>query len=139
MTTDSCSPRPRAVSVKVAVLFAVQCALAGGVATAADAPATASADNQSQAAGAAKDSNGLAEVVVTAQFVRQDIQTTPISMSALTGAMLEQRGVTNIMDVANSTPNILMREGSSGEGMSNTAYIRGIGQSDFLFAYSPRV
>ena len=137
----------RRASIQGAVVFALQFALAGGYAAAADAPA--SSDSQTQPPGAVStEKNGsaksgetsvLPEVVVTAQFVRQDIQTTPISMSALTGAMLEERGVTNIMDVANSTPNILMREGSSGEGMSNTAYIRGIGQNDFLFAYSPRV
>jgi iron complex outermembrane receptor protein len=134
-------------SVNFAVLAAVQFVLAGHAAFAADDPAnggattapTNPAANQGSTTLSGTDQSGLQEVVVTAQFVKQDIQTTPISMSALTGEMLDQRGVTSIIDVANSTPNILMREGSSGEGMSNTAYIRGIGQNDFLFAYSPRV
>ncbi len=145
MFNCAASRRRRNSSINLAVIAGLQLALAGHAALAADDPATGngttptnSAATQSGAAGGTEQ-NGLQEVVVTAQFVKQDIQTTPISMSAITGEMLEQRGITNIVDIASSTPNILMREGSSGEGMSNTAYIRGIGQNDFLFAYSPRV
>lgn len=117
-----CSPR------NLAVLVAAQLALAGMPAMAADSTAPPSKDN-----------GGLEEITVTAQFVSQNLQSTPISISAVTGDMLEQRSITNIMDVANATPNLLMKEGSSGNGMSNAAYIRGIGQGDFLFAYSPKV
>src|SRR5580700_8858430 len=147
MSSHAAVRRRGSPSVNCLVLAAVQVVLAGHAAYAADDPATGNsttaptnpAANQGSTATSSADQSGLQEVVVTAQFVKQDIQTTPISMSALTGEMLDQRGVTNIIDVANSTPNILMREGSSGEAMSNTAYIRGIGQNDFLFAYSPRV
>jgi iron complex outermembrane receptor protein len=110
-------------------------ALAALQLAAASLPAMAADDKNAQVS----DKGGLEEVVVTAQFVKQNLQATPISISSVSGDQLEQRSITNIMDVANATPNLLMKEGSSGNGMANAAYIRGIGQGDFLFAYSPKV
>ncbi|MEI9964779.1 MAG: TonB-dependent receptor [Caulobacteraceae bacterium] len=113
--------------------------LAGGVCTlalgvAALGPAHALAEESAK-----KDASTVSEVVVTAEYRETNLQKTPISISAVNSQMLEQRGITNVMDVANSVPNVSMRMGSSGSGMSNAAFIRGIGQSDFLFAYSPRI
>ena len=86
-----------------------------------------------------KDSNTVSEVVVTAEFRSQNVQNTPISITAVNSQMLEERGITNIVDVASAVPNLSMRLGGSGSGASNETFIRGIGQSDFLFAYSPRI
>ena len=77
--------------------------------------------------------------MVTAQFREQNLQQTPISITAVTGDMLQARSITNIVDVADATPNVIMREGSNGNGKANQAFIRGLGQGDFLFSYSPRV
>ena len=107
------------------------------VATAAALPGAALA--QSAPANApARDSNTVSEVVVTAEHRAENVQKTPISITAVNSQTLEQRGVTNIVDLANSVPNVSMRQGGSGSGLSNQTFIRGIGQSDFLFAYSPR-
>ena len=86
-----------------------------------------------------KDNNTVSEVVVTAEYRSQNVQNTPISITAVNAAMLEERGITNIVDVASAVPNLSMRMGGSGSGASNQAFIRGIGQGDFLFAYSPRI
>jgi iron complex outermembrane recepter protein len=91
-----------------------------------------------QATGEA-DSNVLQEVVVTAQFKAENIQDTPIAITAVTAEMIEQRSVTNILDIAAAAPNVTMRLGSTGFGKSNQAFIRGVGQGDFLLTYSPRV
>lgn len=91
-----------------------------------------------QATGEA-DSNVLQEVVVTAQFKAENIQDTPIAITAVTAEMIEQRSVTNILDIAAAAPNVTMRLGSTGFGKSNQASIRGVGQGDFLLTYSPRV
>ena len=108
------------------------------VATAAALPGAALA--QSAPANApARDSNTVSEVVVTAEHRAENVQKTPISITAVNSQTLEQRGVTNIVDLANSVPNVSMRQGGSGSGLSNQTFIRGIGQSDFLFAYSPRI
>ena len=81
----------------------------------------------------------LSEVVVTAEFRQQNLQKSPIAITAINSEMLAQRSITNSLDVTQAAPNILMRQGSSGAGSSNQAFIRGIGQADFLFAYSPRI
>ena len=98
---------------------------------------------QSQPAAASKadksDSNTVSEVVVTAEHRAENVQKTPISITAVNAQMLDQRGVTNITELANAVPNVSMRQGGSGSGLSNQVFIRGIGQSDFLFAYSPRI
>ena len=81
----------------------------------------------------------LSEVVVTAQFKRENVQDTPIAITAVSAEMLEARSALNILDIANAAPNVTMRLGSTGFGKTNATYIRGVGQGDFLYAYSPRV
>ena len=101
--------------------------------------AAAAGEAHAQDAPAARDSNTVSEVVVTAEHRAENVQKTPISITAVNSQTLEQRGVTNIVDLANAVPNVSMRQGGSGSGLSNQVFIRGIGQSDFLFAYSPRI
>ncbi len=117
-------------------------ALCAGASLAALAPsgaAHAQAQPSHPAPAAKSDSNTVSEVVVTAEYRAENVQKTPISITAINAQTLEQRGVTNIVDLANSVPNVTMRMGGSGSGLSNQTFIRGIGQSDFLFAYSPRI
>ena len=116
----------RSSSIAIALALAAPLAFASH-AQAADAPKTD------------KSENTVAEVVVTAAYRQTNLQKTPISMSAVTGEELEQRSITNVIDVASAAPNVTMRMASTGGGMSNAAYIRGIGQGDFLFAYSPKI
>lgn len=85
------------------------------------------------------DAQGIADIVVTAQFRKQSLQSTPISITALDDASLQQRSVTSIIDLAQTTPNVRMNVGSSNFGRSNQASVRGIGQTDFSFAFEPRV
>jgi len=81
----------------------------------------------------------LQEVVVTAQYKSENLQQTPIAITAVTAEMIEERSVQNILDIAAAAPNVTMRLGSTGFGKSNQAFIRGVGQGDFLLTYSPRV
>lgn len=115
--------------------------LATVVATLAGVLTLASSVALAQSAATQPSSGGdqLEEVVVTAQFRAETAQETPISITAVTGEQLLQQGAQNIIDVAEQTPNVTMRQASTGSGRSNQAFIRGIGQGDFLLAYSPRV
>jgi len=81
----------------------------------------------------------LQEVVVTAQFRRQNLQDTPIAITAVNAATLEQRNETSLADVTGQAPGVtlLATGGAFGPGM--TATIRGIGQGDFDPALSPGV
>jgi iron complex outermembrane recepter protein len=91
------------------------------------------------AASGADADNGLQEVVVTARYRAESLQQTPISITALTGADIEARGITNIGDLAMSIPNTtLVKEGSTG-GSTLVAYIRGIGQANYSLAFQPGV
>lgn len=87
------------------------------------------------AASAQDDSN---EIIVTAQFREQNVQSTPIAITAMTGAQLEERGQTSITQIAAKAPSVNLRE-SNPQGPSLQAAIRGIGQSDFSLAFEPGV
>lgn len=83
----------------------------------------------------------LEEVVVTARKREEGLQDAPIAISAFSGDMLEYRGVTNIGQIANYTPNLTFQNNPSFSGSSNSAavYIRGVGQKEFLPTTEPGV
>ena len=83
--------------------------------------------------------SSVAEVVVTAQFRQQNLQVTPIAITAVNGAMLDARGQTRITDVAAQAPNVQLEPNPAGGGNSMKAYIRGVGQSDQDPALDPGV
>lgn len=85
------------------------------------------------------DGGTLEEVVVTAQFRAQNLQTTPLSITAMTGDMLELRSQTNIAEVASQAPNVTLKSQSAAYGPSLGASIRGVGQFDFNPALEPGV
>src|SRR5579859_4921316 len=68
----------------------------------------------------------LEEVVVTAQKRESTVETTPISITALTGADLADRGITDIQSVVQSVPGVSMR--TSGPGQTELE-IRGMTSS----------
>jgi iron complex outermembrane receptor protein len=84
-------------------------------------------------------SGGLEEVVVTAQYRAENLQTTPLAITAITADDIEQRGFTSSNDVALAVPNASFRPAQAAFGNSMTAFIRGIGQNDFNFAFEPGV
>lgn len=88
---------------------------------------------------AADEPAGLEEVVVTARHVTESLQTTPISISAVTAADLDARGVSDISGLSRNAPNVTLGEGTGGFGKSAVAYIRGVGQHDALPAFEPGV
>lgn len=107
----------------------VACVLAGC------SSATALAQPQSESATGSL----LEEVIVTAQFKAERLQETPIAITALSGEMLEARSQTSITEVAAGAPNVTLTPAGAGFGNSATASIRGVGQSDFNFAFEPGV
>lgn len=83
----------------------------------------------------------LEEVVVTARKREESLQDAPISISAFTGEALEYRGVTNISQISDFTPNLTFQNNPSFGGSSNAAsvYLRGVGQKEFLPTTEPGV
>ena len=83
----------------------------------------------------------LEEVIVTSQRRAENVQTVPIAISAFTQQDLADRGVTEVSQLQNFTPNVHLDFTSPFGGSSTvlTAYIRGIGQDDFAFNLEPGV
>src|SRR5678815_311125 len=82
---------------------------------------------------------GLDEIIVTARFREEKLQETPIAITAITGAELEDRNIYTASDVGYLVPNASFRPAQAAFGNTMTAYIRGIGQYDFDFAFEPGV
>ncbi len=83
----------------------------------------------------------LEEIVVTARKRTEDLQLTPISISAFSGEELEARGIDRMDDLANYTPNMTFQNspGHSGSNSAAAIYVRGIGQQDFVPTVDPGV
>ncbi len=86
-------------------------------------------------------SEGVGEIVVTAQKRSENLQKVPIAISALGSAALEQKGITSVGQIGGFVPNIDIKNTVSFAGSSQilVATIRGIGQNDFAFNLEPGV
>jgi iron complex outermembrane receptor protein len=84
---------------------------------------------------------GDPELVVTAQRYEQDVQKTPVTVTAFGQRALDQRGVSNLQDLGKFTPNLELHATNrpAGGGSAYAAYIRGIGTGDFQFPTDPGV
>lgn len=90
-------------------------------------------------AGAREATGGGDDIIVTAQFREQNLQDTPIAITAVNAEMLESRSQTRISDITAQAPNVLLQPNPSGQGNSMRAFIRGIGQSDQSPSVEPGV
>jgi iron complex outermembrane receptor protein len=87
----------------------------------------------------ADSSGALTEIVVTARFKKENLQAAPVAITAITSQEIEARGSVDIMQIANTVPNVEMQQNNSVYGRAATAYIRGVGQNDFNYALEPGV
>ena len=84
-------------------------------------------------------SNALPEITVTAQFRSENLQQTPLAITAVTDEMMRARGQDAIFQVTQQAPNVQIKKQSGPFGSSVSAFIRGVGQGDFNFAREPGV
>ena len=87
----------------------------------------------------AADKGALEEVVVTARYRAEKLQDTPIAITAITAQDLQVRGFSSSYEIGYTVPNASLRPAQAAFGNTMTAYIRGIGQYDFNFAFEPGV
>jgi len=66
------------------------------------------------------------EIIVTARKRSESLQNTPLSITAVSGAAIEQKGLVKIDQIGASSPNVKFQAGNSVPG-DFTAFIRGIG------------
>ncbi len=104
---------------------------------------TAATVAQAQEAGSQSeaDTRRLEQVTVTARRVEENLQSTPVTVSAFTERALEVRGITDTAELGQFTPNVTFDTTSTFSGASSTfqGFIRGIGQSDFAVNTDPGV
>lgn len=96
---------------RMCLLAAVSSAAVSGVAFAQQAPA------------GAQDTSTVGEVVVTAQKRSENVQTVPISMTALSGSGLADKGVKSLGDLQFAAPSLSV----ANAGLTQSVNIRGIG------------
>lgn len=70
----------------------------------------------------------LAEIVVTAQRREQNLQNVPVALSVFSGELMEELGATNMIDLNEYAPNVVITPGNVNETPSMTVTIRGVGQ-----------
>lgn len=87
----------------------------------------------------AADNAAVADIVITAQFRSQQLQDTPIAITAVTAATLTNRGLTQIEDIQKTAPNVSLRLAGNTNGQAVQAFIRGIGQTDSNLVLEPGV
>ncbi len=78
----------------------------------------------------------LDEVVVTAQRRSENLQKTPLTLSAVTGEKLESQGIKTVVDLANQVPALQIT--SSGSGAAQI-FLRGIGSTNVTEVGDPAV
>lgn len=84
---------------------------------------------------------GLEEITVTARRVEESLQRTPIAVTAVTAAAIEERNLINVLDAGATAPNVLIQQNGSVQGAANNpaVFIRGVGQSDLSPTSTPAV
>ena len=75
------------------------------------------------------DENKFDTIVVTAQRREQNLQDVPLSVTALSGDVLENIAAADITEASKLSPNVTL-EVSRGTNTTLTAFIRGVGQQD---------
>ncbi|RYD94696.1 MAG: TonB-dependent receptor, partial [Sphingomonadales bacterium] len=117
-------------------LGALAMALASGSAFAQTEPAVAV-----QSVEPTQDDAGVDDIVVTAQRREERLQNTPISLAAISGEGLADRGVTNIKSITNFIPNVELTNTNrpTAGGAAYAAWIRGVGTGDYAFPTDPGV
>jgi iron complex outermembrane recepter protein len=110
-------------------MFPAALSLYAAAAVAQTAPTQTQSSNEDQ----------LQEVVVTAQFRNENVQETPLAITAINAQMLAERSQTNLAQVAAEVPSTTLLPAEAAFGPSMIASIRGIGQYDFDPALEPGV
>jgi iron complex outermembrane receptor protein len=72
----------------------------------------------------------LEEIIVTAQFRPEAVQTTPIAITAITGDQLTERGIAGVTHLGDVVPNLLTTRPMGAQGQGAGFSLRGVGQVD---------
>jgi iron complex outermembrane receptor protein len=122
----------RLTAATAATLTALACVVGLGAATVAVA--------QQSPGGTAEQSSGALEAItVTAERRGEQLQSTPIAITALTAEAMQARNLVNISDVGAYVPSTVLAPLGAGWGATMAAFIRGVGLGDNILSFEPGV
>jgi iron complex outermembrane recepter protein len=84
-------------------------------------------------------SEGLSEVTVTARYTQENLQTTPLAITAVSTEQLKAANVTNVTSLGSLVPNLYTHPGDADEGGAPTIVMRGVVENDASYAREPAV
>jgi outer membrane receptor protein involved in Fe transport len=82
---------------------------------------------------------GLEEITVTARFREENLQQTPLAITAFSGENMEARNLTDVTMIDTFSPNTIIAPLGAGWGSTAAAFIRGIGLGDNSLSFEPGV
>ncbi|MGH8219215.1 MAG: TonB-dependent receptor plug domain-containing protein, partial [Steroidobacteraceae bacterium] len=135
----SSPPRARSLTVLGGAALSGVLGLAAGTVAWAQAADQTTAQNATVQTTPATGGSGLQEVVVTAQFRAENVQQTPLAITAISANSLAERGQTSLIDITRDAPSVSLAPETGAFGPSMSAFIRGIGQADLDPALEPGV
>jgi len=95
------------------------------------APAATAADGRSD--------EGPGDIVVTARRREERLQDVPIAVTAVSAEALDSRGLDSVTQVSQIAPNLQFTPGQGGNSGGVSAFIRGVGENDFIITSDPAV
>lgn len=102
--------------------------------------ATATGPVAAQTIPQASSPDGLEEIVVTARKIEENLQRTPIAVTAITARAIEQRNLKDVTELSQSTPNLVLQtSGVNGASKTPAVFLRGLGQADTVLTADPAV
>lgn len=84
-------------------------------------------------------SDEVVEIVVTARKREERLQDVPIAITAVNSAAIESRGLSSVTDIQQVAPNLNFTPGQGGNSGGVSAFIRGVGENDFIITSDPAV
>jgi iron complex outermembrane receptor protein len=82
---------------------------------------------------------GLEEIIVSARFREENLQETPLAITAFSGQNMEARNLTDVTMIDTFSPNTIIQPLGAGWGSTAAAFIRGIGLGDNSLSFEPGV
>ena len=84
-------------------------------------------------------SSGLEEITVTARFREENLQETPLAITAFSAENMEARNLTDVTMLDTFSPNTIIQPLGAGWGSTAAAFIRGVGLGDNSLSFEPGV
>lgn len=92
-----------------------------------------------QAAEDDQPSGELQTVTVSARYIEENLQSTPLAITAISGTELEERQIASTSELGSVIPNLYTHPGNQMAGPTPTISLRGVTASDYSFARDPAV